>query len=75
LWASTNTLLRVYHYSGTKNNFFSAMILAFKCQTITTPALGIRNLAAKGGKPAVDLRGWLPGFIDFVGKQEGLIFF
>jgi hypothetical protein len=34
-----------------------------------------KEFGAKGGKPAVDLRGWLPGFIDFVGKQEGLIFF
>jgi hypothetical protein len=73
LWTSKNTLLRVYHYSGTKEQYFfrddPRLKLKFKNQHNRT-AVWYQNVAAKIGKPAVDLRGWLPGFIDFVGEEE-----
>jgi hypothetical protein len=47
LWASTNTLLRVYHYSGTKEQFFRDDP-RLKCHNNNRTGTWCKNLAAKG---------------------------
>jgi hypothetical protein len=74
-WNSKNTLLRVYHYYGTKEQYFfrqdpRLVMEGNDNRTGPRTAAWYGGLAEKIWRPAVDLRGWLPGFIDFVGKEE-----